>query len=101
MRIDNSYTAFQQSERNEKLKQAARNAAGSAVLSAGITYVINKGQCGFKTAAKVGGLAAGISVAIDLVHGLINKNKTAAKNEFSDKYEHEKPTEKKLCTHQG
>lgn len=101
MKIENSCPAFQQLKRNNELKQTARNAAGSAILSAGLTFAINKGHCGFKTAAKVGGLAAGISVAIDLVRGLINKSKTTGKNKFSDKCEFEKPAEKKLCTHQG
>ena len=101
MEIENSCPAFQQLERNNELKQTARNAAGSAILSAGLTFAVNKGHGRFKTAAKAGGFVAGISVAIDLVRGLINKSKTAGKNKFSDKYEHEEPIEKKLGTHQG
>lgn len=52
----------------ERAKRSAMTAASCGVLSAGLTYVINKGNCSAKQIGRVAALAAGFSVVLDLLH---------------------------------
>ncbi len=78
---------------NETFKNTAKDAAVSAVLSAGVTLAINKGNP--KNAAKIGGLAAGISVVFSFIRNAIDKNKAKKETAIAENYNNG------LCTHQG
>lgn len=51
----------------ERVKRSAMTAASCGVLSAGLTYVVNKGNCSAKQVGRVAALAAGFSVGLDLI----------------------------------
>jgi len=90
-----SYSPVKSQAKEQRKAFAARtaaNAMGSAVLSIGLTAVLNKGQTNPKDLARFGGLVAGISVALDVIREMIHKSKANSKCEMKME---------KLQTHQG
>lgn len=69
----------------ENIKNEAKMAGASGLLSAGLTLAVNKGQ-NPKQAAMVGLFAAGVSVAIGAVQKAIvmHKSNAAAENNSSN-----------------
>ena len=64
----------------QDIKREAHSAAISAGLSAGVTLLINKGEASYKTAGKVGLLAAGVSVALGFIQQMVSRAKNKNQN---------------------
>lgn len=77
MKIDATGNGYQAQQRMYTAKRIGLNAASSAILSAGLTFAVNRGH-GIKNAAGVGIFAAGVSVIWDAA-SMAFKNRASKK----------------------